>query len=122
VGQHALLRPAADRLWGHLEELCDLRGAQVPGLGCLGQRALPFLLSFPGLGTTLRPSGSDAIEHSSQAGHLGMHPGEAGFQPVHAWTLTSLPSLALELRSPPTAGAPAQQLAFCCSACPDARL
>src|SRR5215211_3389791 len=47
VGQHALLRPAADRLWGHLEELGDLRCAQVPRLGCLGQRALPFLLSSP---------------------------------------------------------------------------
>jgi hypothetical protein len=47
VGQHALLGPAADRLWGHLEELGDLGGAQVPGLGCLGQRALPFLLSSP---------------------------------------------------------------------------
>jgi len=53
VGQHALLRPAADRLWRHLEELGDLRGAQVPGLGWLGQRALLFLLSPPGLGTTL---------------------------------------------------------------------
>jgi hypothetical protein len=77
VGQHALLGPAADRLWGHLKELGDLRGAQVLGFGCLGQRALPFLVSSPGLGTTLCLSGSDAIEGSTQAGHLGMHPGAA---------------------------------------------
>jgi hypothetical protein len=42
VGQHALLGPAADRLWGHLEELGDLGCAQVLGLGCLEQRALPL--------------------------------------------------------------------------------
>jgi hypothetical protein len=46
-GQPALLRPAADRLWGHMKKFGDLRGAQVPGLGWLGQRALPFLLSSP---------------------------------------------------------------------------
>jgi hypothetical protein len=34
-----------------------------------------------------------------------------GPQPVPSWTLASLSLLALELRSPPTAGAPAQQLA-----------
>jgi hypothetical protein len=109
VGQHALLRPAADRLWGHLEELGDLRGAQVLGLGRLGQRALPFLRSFPGLGTTLCLSGADAIERSTQAGHLAMQPGAAWLPGrCHAWTLTSLSLLALELRSPPTAVAPAQ--------------
>ena len=77
VGQHALLDPAADRLRGHLEEFGDLRGAQVPGLGWLGQRALPFLLSPPGWGTTLCLSGPDAIEGSTQAGYLAMHPGAA---------------------------------------------
>jgi hypothetical protein len=34
-----------------------------------------------------------------------------GSQPVPSWTLASLSLLALELRSPPAAGAPAQQLA-----------
>jgi hypothetical protein len=76
-GQPALLRPAADRLWGHMKKFGDLRGAQVPGLGWLGQRALPFLLSSPVGGTTLRLSGSDAIEGSTQAGYLSMHPGAA---------------------------------------------
>src|SRR5215217_7040729 len=82
VGQHALLRPAADRLWGHLEELSDLRCAQVLRLGRLEQRALPVLAVVPRWGTTLCPSGSHAIERSTQAGHLAMHPRAAWFQPV----------------------------------------
>jgi hypothetical protein len=54
---------------GHLEELGDLGGAQVAGLGWLGHRALPFLG---------RPRwGSDAIEGSTQAGHVGMGPDAA---------------------------------------------
>jgi hypothetical protein len=54
-----------------MKELGDLRGAQVPGLGWLGQRALPFVLSSPVGGTTLRLSGSDGIEGSTQVGMLG---------------------------------------------------
>jgi hypothetical protein len=110
VGQHALLRPAADRLWGHLEELGDLRCAQVPGLGWLGQRALPFLLSPPGWDDPM-PVGVGC--------HRGFYTGwlscDASRCSVasgrwHAWTLTSLPLplLALELREPPTAVAPTQ--------------
>jgi hypothetical protein len=69
-----------------MEKLGDLRGAQVPGLGWLGQRALPFLLSSPVWGT-LRLSGSDGIERSTHRCILcGLAPG-----PVHSWTLTSLP-------------------------------
>src|SRR5215218_10542576 len=88
-------------------------GAQRPArcagtwAGLSGATRSPVLAVVPGLGTTLCLSGSDAIERSTQAGHLAMHPGAAwGPQPVHAWTLTSLSLLApdLELRSPPTAG------------------
>jgi hypothetical protein len=80
--------------------------------GLSGATPSPVLAVVPGLGTTLCLSGSDAIERSTQAGHLAMHPGAAwGPQPVPSWTLASLSLLALELRSPPTAGAPAQQLA-----------
>jgi hypothetical protein len=62
-----------------------------------------------GLGTTLCLSGPDAIERSTQAGQLAMHPGAACFPSRwHAWTLTSLSVLALELRSPLTAVASAQ--------------
>jgi hypothetical protein len=84
VGQHALLGPAADRLGGHLEELGDLGGAQVAGLGWLGHRALPFLG---------RPRwGSGAVEGSTQAGILGWVPMQLGFPAgAYVWTLTVWP-------------------------------
>src|SRR5215208_5286355 len=91
VGQHALLGPAADRLWGHLEELGNLGGAQVPGLGWLGQRALPFVVSSP-VGDDSMPVGVGC--------HRGFYTGWPYWdasrcslvsQPVHAWTLTSWP-------------------------------
>jgi len=40
VGQPALLRPATHRLWGHVKELGDLRGTEVPRLGWLWHHAL----------------------------------------------------------------------------------
>jgi hypothetical protein len=91
VGQPALLGPAADRLWGHLEELGDLGGAQVLGFGWLGQRALPFLLSSP-VGDDSMPVGVGCHRGfyagwpSCDASRCGLAPGQC-----HSWTLTSLP-------------------------------
>jgi hypothetical protein len=82
VGQPALLGPAADRLWGHLEELGDLGGAQVLGFGWLGQRALPFLLSSPGLGTTLCLSGSVPSRVLRRLAILRCIPMQLGSRPV----------------------------------------
>jgi hypothetical protein len=53
------------------------------------------------------PAGVGCHRASTQAGY----PMQPGFQPVHAWTLTGLSSLALELREPPPAVASAKQLA-----------
>jgi hypothetical protein len=47
--------------------------------GLSGATHAPVLAVVPGLGTTLCLSGSDAIERSTQAGHLAMHPGAAWF-------------------------------------------
>ena len=108
VGQHALLGPAADRLWGHLEELGDLGCAQVPGLGWLEQCALPFLLSPPGWDDPM-PVGA-GCHRVFYTGWLSCDASRCGLASGrwHAWTLTSPPLLALELREPPTAGAPTQ--------------
>jgi hypothetical protein len=79
VGQHTLLRPAADRLWGHLEELGDLRCAQVLGLGCLDQRPLPFLLSSPRFGDDSMPVGVGRHPAFYTGWPFCNHPGAAWF-------------------------------------------
>jgi len=91
-GQPALLRPAADRLWGHMKKFGDLRGAQVPGLGWLGQRALPFLLSSPVAGDDPTPVGV-RCHRGFYAGWLSFDASRCGLAPgrCHSWTLTSLP-------------------------------
>jgi hypothetical protein len=55
VGQPPLLGPATHRLWGHLEELGDLRCPEVPRLGWLWHRMLHSRRVSLRWGTTLRP-------------------------------------------------------------------
>jgi hypothetical protein len=111
VGQPALLGPAADRLWGHLEELGDLGGTQVPGLGWLGQRALPFLGSSPIGGRLYAGRGRMPSRVLPRRAILECVPMQLGCPAGHAWTLTSLSSPALERCSPPTQWLPHKQLA-----------
>src|SRR6266545_3126064 len=96
-----------------MEELGDLRGAQVPALGCLRQRDLPFLRLSPVWGTTLRLSGSDGIERSTQAGRPAIIPG-AVWLPAGVLVDLDQADVAgpdLNLRKAPAAVAPARQLA-----------
>ena len=76
-GQPALLRPAADRLWGHMKKFGDLRGAQVPGLGGWGNVRSRSCCRPPLEGTTLRLSGQMPSRVLPQAGYLWMYPGAA---------------------------------------------
>jgi hypothetical protein len=66
IGQSALLRPAAHRLWRHMKELGDLRCTEVPRLGWLWHRTLHSRRVSPIWGTTLSPSGATAIQRSTQ--------------------------------------------------------
>ena len=66
VGQPALLCPAAHRLWRHMEELGDLRCTEVPRLSWRWHQCAPFWPVSPMWGTTLRSSGANAIQRSTQ--------------------------------------------------------
>jgi hypothetical protein len=72
VGQPALLCPAAHRLWRHMEELGDLRCTEVPRLSWRWHQCAPFWPVSPMWGTTLRSSGANAIQRSTQRASRGV--------------------------------------------------
>jgi hypothetical protein len=127
VGQPALLGPAADRLWGHLEELGDLRGAQVPGLGCLGQRALPFLVSSPIRGRHYARRGRMPSSVLHRLAILECIPVQLGFpagacMDVDQSVVAGPGALFATYRSGSRSSNWNAQPSSCCSARPDARL